>query len=132
METYSQYGMIRNNKATNLKVQKAVLEMASHIPLSLLSKEALELVDWANRFDNKDDLKTVKGEKKVVGRPAYKDTDPKLVMKVRELRGKKLKNREIADKLFVMGWKTKTGNKFNTGMISKLYQQSNLLVKKGA
>ena len=130
METYGHNGMIQSSVETSLKLQKAVMEMASQLQLAKLSSETLELIDWANRYKNNQI--NLKGEEKNSGRRSYLESDPKLVMKVRELRGKKLKNREIADKLFVMGWKTKTGNKFNTGMISKLYQQSNLLVKKGA
>jgi hypothetical protein len=128
METYGHNGMIQSSVETSLKLQKAVMEMASQLQLAKLSSETLELIDWANRY--KKGQINLKGEVKNSGRRSYLESDPKLVMKVRELRSKKLKNREISDKLFLMGWKTKTGNKFNTGMISKLYQQSNLLVKK--
>jgi len=128
METYGHNGMIQSSVENSLKVQKALLEMGSHLQLAKLSPETLELYDWANQYKNNQiDLK---GEEKNSGRRSYAEKDPKLVMKVRELREQKLTNSEISDKLFVMGWKTKTGRKFTCGMITRLYQQSNQLVKK--
>ena len=126
METYGHNGMIHNSVETSLKVQKALLEMASQLQLAKLSPETLELIDWANRYRNNQ--VSLKGEEKKSGRRSYLESDPKLVMTVSELREQKLTNREISDKLYTMGYTTKTGKKFNRGMITRLYQQSNILV----
>ena len=72
----------------------------------------------------------LQGEGKISGRKSYLQKDPELVRRVRNLRGSGYKNREISDILFNMGYKTRNGNPFNTGQISKLYQQSELLPKK--
>ena len=46
------------------------------------------------------------------------------------MRGSGYKNQEISNILFDLGYKTKNGNKFNRGMITKLYNQSKLIPKK--
>ena len=127
--SYSHNGMIHNSLEASLNIQKAVLEMNS-LPKSEWSNDTLELVDWAERY--KTDQVTIKGEVKNSGRRSYAEKDPKLVMTVRKLRERKLTNSEIVEKLYTMGYTTKTGKKFGRGMITRLYQQSNLLVKKGA
>ena len=133
MKTYGHNGMLHNSVETSLKVQKAVLEMEallSSSQLAGLTPETLDFLDWNKRYKNNQ--VSLKGEEKKSGRRSYLESDPKLVMTVRKLREQKLTNSEISDKLFVMGWKTKTGKKFTCGMITRLYQQSNQLVKKGA
>ena len=73
---------------------------------------------------------TLKGVGKISGRKSYLQTDPELVRRVRNLRGSGYKNQEISNILFDLGYKTKNGNKFNRGMITKLWNQSKLLPKK--
>ena len=73
---------------------------------------------------------TLKGEGKISGRKSYLQTDPELVERVMNLRGSGYKNQEISNILFDLGYKTKNGNKFNRGMITKLWNQSKLLPKK--
>ena len=73
---------------------------------------------------------TLKGQGKISGRKSYLQTDPELVRRVRNLRGSGYKNQEISNILFDLGYKTKNGNKFNRGMITKLWNQSKLLPKK--
>jgi len=46
---------------------------------------------------------------------------------VRKLRISKYTNAEITKILFDLGYKTKTGKAFGRGMITRLYQQSELL-----
>jgi hypothetical protein len=119
--------MIHNSLEDSLKVQKAILEMNS-LPKSEWSADTFEAIAWAERY--KTDQVTIKGEVKNSGRRSYAEKDPKLVMTVRKLRKQKLTNSEIVEKLYTMGYTTKTGKKFGRGMITRLYQQSNQLVKK--
>lgn len=72
---------------------------------------------------------TVKGKGKIGGRKSYLETDPELVRRVRKLRMGKHTNSEISKILFDLGYKTKTGNPFGRGMITRLYQQSEFLPK---
>ena len=81
MKTYGHNGMIQSSVETSLRVQKALLEMASQLQLAKLSSETLELIDWANRY--KKGQINLKGEEKNSGRRSYLESDPKLVMKVR-------------------------------------------------
>ena len=69
----------------------------------------------------------LKGQGKISGRKSYLEKDPELVKRVRDLRGAGYKNQEISDILLSLGYKTKNGNPFNRGMITKLYKQSELL-----
>ena len=69
----------------------------------------------------------LKGQGKISGRKSYLEKDPELVKRVRDLRDSGYKNQEISDILLSLGYKTKNGNPFNRGMITKLYKQSELL-----
>ena len=104
-----------------------------------------ELFEIVQRYDNlrltlsrlrtkqKNEEKGIlnlKGEGKISGRKSYLQTDPELVRRVRNLRVSGYKNQEISNILFDLGYKTKNGNKFNRGMITKLWNQSKLLPKK--
>ena len=80
--------------------------------------------------NEKKGIVNLQGKGKISGRKSYLQKDPDLVRRVRNLRGSGYKNREISDILFNMGYKTRNGTPFNTGQISKLYQQSELLPKK--
>ncbi len=71
----------------------------------------------------------LKGKGKISGRKSYLETDPELVRRVRKLRMGKHTNSEISKILFDLGYKTKTGKPFNRGMITRLYQQSEMLPK---
>ena len=64
---------------------------------------------------------------KISGRKSYLEKDPDLVRRVRKLRMSKYSNGEITKILFDLGYKTKTGKPFGRGMITRLYQQSELL-----
>ena len=95
-----------------------------------MTPETLDFLDWNKRYKNNQ--VTINGEEKKVGRRSYAEKDPKLVMTVRKLRERKFTNSEIVEELYKMGYTTKTGKKFGRGMITRLYQQSNQLVGKGA
>ena len=58
---------------------------------------------------------------------SYLEKDPELVKKVRQLRLGKHTNSEISKILYNLGYKTQTGKPFGRGMITRLYQQSELL-----
>ena len=60
-------------------------------------------------------------------RKSYLEKDPELVKKVRQLRVGKHTNSEISKILYNLGYKTQTGKPFGRGMITRLYQQSELL-----
>ena len=89
--------------------------------------------DWAfERYE--DRLVCLKGVErninlkgKISGRKSYLEKDPELVSRVRKLRMSKYTNAEITKILFDLGYKTKTGKPFGRGMITRLYQQSELL-----
>ena len=69
----------------------------------------------------------LQGKGKISGRKSYLEKDPDLVRRVRKLRMSKYTNAEITKILFDLGYKTKTGKAFGRGMITRLYQQSELL-----
>ena len=69
----------------------------------------------------------LQGKGKISGRKSYLEKDPELVRRVRKLRMSKYTNGEITKILFDLGYKTKTGKPFGRGMITRLYQQSELL-----
>ena len=69
----------------------------------------------------------LQGKGKISGRKSYLEKDPELVRRVRKLRMSKYTNAEITKILFDLGYKTKTGKPFGRGMITRLYQQSELL-----
>jgi len=69
----------------------------------------------------------LQGKGKISGRKSYLEKDPELVRRVRKLRMSKYSNGEITKILFDLGYKTKTGKPFGRGMITRLYQQSELL-----
>ena len=69
----------------------------------------------------------LKGKGKISGRKSYLEKDPELVRRVRKLRMSKYTNAEITKILFDLGYTTKTGKAFGRGMITRLYQQSELL-----
>ena len=69
----------------------------------------------------------LQGKGKISGRKSYLEKDPDLVRRVRKLRMSKYTNAEITKILFDLGYKTKTGKPFGRGMITRLYQQSELL-----
>ena len=69
----------------------------------------------------------LQGKGKISGRKSYLEKDPELVRRVRKLRMSKYTNAEITKILFDLGYKTKTGKAFGRGMITRLYQQSELL-----
>ena len=69
----------------------------------------------------------LQGKGKISGRKSYLEKDPDLVRRVRKLRMSKYTNAEITKILFDLGYKTKTGKVFGRGMITRLYQQSELL-----
>jgi len=130
METYGKHGMLQSTVKNNFEIKKVILELASHVQLDKLPPFALNGIDWAKGYDNSGiDLKE---KEKKSGRRSYLESDPKLVMKVRELRENRYKYREITDILFEMGWHTATGKKFNHSMIRRLYQQSDILVKRNS
>ena len=89
--------------------------------------------DWAfERYE--DRLVCLKGVErninlkgKISGRKSYLEKDPELVRTVRKLRMSKYTNTEITKILFDLGYKTKTGKPFGCGMITRFYQQSELL-----
>ena len=69
----------------------------------------------------------LQGKGKISGRKSYLEKDPDLVRRVRKLRMSKYTNAEITKILFDLGYKTRTGKPFGRGMITRLYQQSELL-----
>ena len=69
----------------------------------------------------------LQGKGKISGRKSYLEKDPELVRRVRKLRMSKYTNAEITKILFDLGYKTRTGKPFGRGMITRLYQQSELL-----
>ena len=69
----------------------------------------------------------LQGKGKISGRKSYLEKDPDLVRRVRKLRMSKYTNAEITKILFDLGYKTKIGKAFGRGMITRLYQQSELL-----
>ena len=69
----------------------------------------------------------LEGIGKISGRKSYLEKDPELVKKVRQLRLGKHTNSEISKILYNLGYKTQTGKPFGRGMITRLYQQSELL-----
>ena len=69
----------------------------------------------------------LQGKGKISGRKSYLEKDPELGRRVRKLRMSKYSNGEITKILFDLGYKTKTGKPFGRGMITQLYQQSELL-----
>ena len=129
LEIYGHYGCLKNSVKSSLKVKKAILELTSHVQLSKLSTETLELIDWANRFEKSHVTRA--GTEKKTGRRSYFERAPKLISKVRELREQGLTFRKIAQKLFSLGWKTKSGKKFTGGFVCKLNKQADLLGKIG-
>jgi len=130
MKTYGKHGMLESTVKNNFEIKRVILELASHVQLAKLPLFALKGIDWAKDYDNSGiDLKE---KEKKSGRRSYLESDPKLVMKVRELRENRYKYREIADILFEMGWHTATGKKFTHSMLRRLYQQSDILVKRNS
>ena len=69
----------------------------------------------------------LQGKGKISGRKSYLEKDPDLVRRVRKLRMSKYTNAEITKILFDLGYTTKTDKVFGRGMITRLYQQSELL-----
>ncbi len=92
--------------------------------------EKLRLTLSRIRTKQKNEEKGVinlQGKGKISGRKSYLEKDPELVRRVRKLRMSKYSNAEITKILFDLGYKTKTGKAFGRGMITRLYQQSELL-----
>ena len=92
--------------------------------------EKLRLTLSRIRTKQKNEEKGVinlQGKGKISGRKSYLEKDPDLVRRVRKLRMSKYSNAEITKILFDLGYKTKTGKPFGRGMITRLYQQSELL-----
>ena len=92
--------------------------------------EKLRLTLSRIRTKQKNEEKGVinlQGKGKISGRKSYLEKDPELVRRVRKLRMSKYTNAEITKILFDLGYKTKTGKPFGRGMITRLYQQSELL-----
>ena len=92
--------------------------------------EKLRLTLSRIRTKQKNEEKGVinlQGKGKISGRKSYLEKDPDLVRRVRKLRMSKYTNAEITKILFDLGYKTKTGKAFGRGMITRLYQQSELL-----
>ena len=92
--------------------------------------EKLRLTLSRIRTKQKNEEKGVinlQGKGKISGRKSYLEKDPELVRRVRKLRMSKYTNAEITKILFDLGYKTKTGKAFGRGMITRLYQQSELL-----
>ena len=92
--------------------------------------EKLRLTLSRIRTKQKNEEKGVinlQGKGKISGRKSYLEKDPELVRRVRKLRMSKYTNAEITKILFDLGYTTKTGKPFGRGMITRLYQQSELL-----
>ena len=109
---------------------------------TLIEKDAEELFQTVMRYEKlrltlsrirtkqknqEQGIVNLKGTGKISGRKSYLEKDPELVKKVRQLRMRKYTNSEICKILFDLGYKTKTGKPFGRGMITRLYQQSELL-----
>ena len=97
---------------------------------TVMRYEKLRLTLSRIRTKQKNEEKGVinlQGKGKISGRKSYLEKDPELVRRVRKLRMSKYTNAEITKILFDLGYKTKTGKAFGRGMITRLYQQSELL-----